>query len=73
MSTMVVEVSPEQEKALEGLFQCMEVSYQTITPKGDFWDELSANTKNRIQKGLDDVEAGRFTPFQTVIKQHLAQ
>ena len=52
MSTMVVEVSSEQEEALEGLFQCMEVSYQTITPKGDFWDELSANTKNHIQKGL---------------------
>ena len=52
MSTMVVEVSPEQEKALEGLFQCMEVSYQTITPKGDFWDELSANSKTVSKKDL---------------------
>lgn len=73
MSTMVLEVSPEQKKVLEGLLKYMDVSYETINPKGDFWNELSHHTKERIQKGINDVEQGKFSPFQSVIKDLLIQ
>ncbi|MDZ7936407.1 MAG: hypothetical protein U5M51_15890 [Emticicia sp.] len=63
MSTMVLEVSPEQEKALEGLLKYMDVAYQTISPKGDFWNELSPYTKERIQKGLDDARCRKIFAF----------
>jgi hypothetical protein len=72
-STMVLDVSPEQEKALEGLLKYMDVSYQTINPKGDFWNELSHHTKERVEKGLNDVETEKYSSFQTVIKELLTR
>jgi hypothetical protein len=73
MSTMVLEVSPEQKKALEGLLKYMDVSYETINPKGDFWNELSDHAKERIQKGINDVEEEKYSSFQSVIKELLTQ
>jgi len=73
MSTMILDVDPEQEKALEGLLSCMDISFQTITPKNDFWDELSEHTKNRIQKGLDDAQAGRYSSLKSVVEKLINQ
>ena len=51
----------------------MDVSYQTITPQKDFWENLSPAAQKRIQQGLDDVEAGRYSSLQSVMEQLLSK
>ena len=61
MSTLVLTVDDEQEKVLETLFQYMAVSFQKVSPADDFWDSLSPHAQERIQRGLADAEAGRYS------------
>jgi predicted transcriptional regulator len=39
--------------------------------KKDFWDELTAEQQDEINKGIDDFENGRFYSFDEVMKKHL--
>lgn len=73
MSTLVLEVNQEQEKVLESLLQYMKISFQKIPTNADFRDSLSPYTKERVEKGLADAEAGNYTPAQDYLKQLLAQ
>jgi predicted transcriptional regulator len=41
------------------------------TEKKDFWDELTEEQKNEINKGIEDFENGRVYSYEEVIKNHL--
>lgn len=69
MSTLVLTVNSEQEKVLESLLQYMNVSFQKITPTDDFWDSLSPYAQDRIQRGLADAAAGRYSPAHPFLDQ----
>ncbi len=73
MSTLVLDVNKEQEQILEGLLQYMNISFQKIAPSEDFWDSLSSSTKTRIEKGLSDVEKGKYSSAKSVISEMLAK
>jgi len=36
----------------------------------DWWNELSGSQKKGIERGLKDIEEGRFTPHDEVIKKY---
>lgn len=67
MSMLILEVNTEQEKVLGGLLKYMDISFEKVKPKGDFWDSLAPKTQEKIQKGLADADAGRFSPAKSVI------
>ncbi|MER0442111.1 hypothetical protein [Emticicia sp. W12TSBA100-4] len=73
MSTLILEVNSEQEKVLEGLLKYMDISFEKVKPKGDFWDSISPNVKERIQKGLDDADAGRYSSANDFIGKLIAE
>ena len=73
MSTLILEVNSEQEKVLEGLLKYMDISFEKVKPKGDFWDSISPIVKERIQKGLDDADAGRFSSAKDFIGKLIAE
>jgi hypothetical protein len=69
MSTLVITVNPEQEKVLESLLQYMNVSFQKVSPTDDFWELLSPYAQERIQQGLTDATAGRYSPAHPFLDQ----
>ena len=71
MSTLLLEIDSEQEKALESLLSYMKISFQKISSDTDFWDSLSPHTKERIQKGMADAETGNFTNAKAFLSQLL--
>ncbi|WP_305951903.1 hypothetical protein [Emticicia oligotrophica] len=73
MSTLILEVNSEQEKVLESLLKYMDISFEKVKPKGDFWDSISPNVKERIQKGLDDADAGRYSSANDFIGKLIAE
>lgn len=73
MSTLVLDVNQEQEKVLETLLQYMNISFQKVSSNEDFWNSLSVQAKARIEKGLADAKAGRYSPAKDYLKQLLAQ
>jgi len=52
-------------------FKSMLVHNQTITQ--DFWDYLSEKQKANIQKGLADVDAGRFSDSKSFLKRLMSK
>jgi hypothetical protein len=36
----------------------------------DFWNTLTANEKEEIQKGIDELERGEIYPYEAVMKKH---
>ena len=48
-------------------------SIEKVKPKGDFWDSISPIVKERIQKGLDDADAGRFSSAKDFIGKLIAE
>jgi len=64
MSTLVLTVNTEQEKVLESLLEYMNVSFEKVVSTDDFWDTLSPYAQERIQQGLADAEAGRYSSAQ---------
>lgn len=38
--------------------------------RSDWWDDLTADQKLAIQKGLKDIEEGRVTPHEDVKKKY---
>lgn len=73
MSTLVLDVNQEQEKVLEGLLQYMNISFQKVNTSEDFWDSLSPSVKKRIEQGLADVDAGRYSPAKSVIERLMSE
>lgn len=71
MSTLILEVNTEQERILEGLLKYMEVSFQKVNNKDDFWLKLSPEVKNRIEKGLEDSNKGNYSSAKTFIENLL--
>jgi predicted transcriptional regulator len=41
-----------------------------VEQQSDWWDELTEAEKASINKGLKDVEAGRVTPHEIVMKKY---
>ncbi|WP_158561218.1 hypothetical protein [Emticicia sp. C21] len=39
----------------------------------DFWDSLSPRVKERIEQGLADVDAGRYSPIKPVIERLMSE
>jgi hypothetical protein len=58
MSTMILEVNNEQEQILEGLLKYMDVAFQKVNNREDFWLKLSYEAKGRIQKVLLNTDKG---------------
>ena len=73
MSALLLEIDNEQEKALESLLSYMKISFHKISSDTDFWESLSATTKERIQKGMVDAETGNFTNAKAFLSQLLEQ
>ncbi|MCP9770378.1 hypothetical protein EGI22_20925 [Lacihabitans sp. LS3-19] len=71
MSTLILEVNTEQERILEGLLKYLEVSFQKVNNKDDFWLKLSPEVKNRIEKGLEDSNKGNYFSAKTFIENLL--
>lgn len=69
MSTLVLNVNPEQEKVLESLLQYMNVKFEKVSSSDDFWESLSPHAQERIQRGLADAEAGRYAPVQAFLEK----
>ncbi len=65
MSTLLIDVDPEQEKVLETLLTYMEISYQKLPSPA--WDDLPDTTQERVDKGLADAEKERYSPAKTVL------
>ena len=47
----------------------MAVNFQKVSPADDFWDSLSPHAQERIQRGLADAEAGRYSSAQSFLDQ----
>lgn len=73
MSTLLLEIDNEQEKALESLLNYMKISFHKISTDVDFWDTLSPHTKSRIQQGIIDSETGNFTSAKVFLNQLLEE
>jgi len=41
-----------------------------VNAEKDWWDDLSEEAKDSIEKGLEDVKAGRVTPHKEVMKRY---
>ena len=65
---MILEVNTEQERILEGLLKYMEVSFQKVNLKDDFWLKLSPEAKGRIEKGLEDTEKGKYSSAKSYLE-----
>ena len=73
MSTLILNVNSEQEKILEGLLNYMEVPFQKVSNSDDFWLQLSVGVKERIEKGLRDVDNERLSSAKTYLGNLLEQ
>ncbi len=71
MSTMILEVNNEQEQILEGLLKYMDVSFQKVNNKEDFWLKLSEEAKGRIQKGLLNTDKGEYSSAKSFLENLL--
>ncbi len=71
MSTMILEVNNEQEQILEGLLKYMDVSFQKVNNKEDFWLKLSEEAKGRIQKGLLNTDEGEYSSAKSFLENLL--
>ncbi len=69
MSTLIVDVDQEQEKVLETLLAYMGASYQKVESSADFWNQLSPAMRQRIDNGLSDAHAGRYTSAAVILNQ----
>ncbi len=69
MSTLVLTVDAAQEKVLETLLNYMDVRFEKVSSTDDFWDALSPDAQQRIQKGLADAEAGRYSSAHSFLDQ----
>jgi trehalose-6-phosphate synthase len=71
MSTMILDVNNEQEQILDGLLKYMDVSFQKINNRADFWLKLSEETKSRIQKGLLNTDKGEYSSAKCFLENLL--
>ena len=53
------------EKMIKMVFAMLEVDAQK-----DWWDEISDSAKNSIERGLKDIEMGKVTPHNEVMKKY---
>jgi predicted transcriptional regulator len=53
------------EKTIKMVFAMLEVDAQK-----DWWDEISDSAKNSIERGLKDIEMGKVTPHNEVMKKY---
>lgn len=38
--------------------------------QSDFWNELTVEEQARIESGINDLDAGRKTPYESIIAGH---
>lgn len=43
---------------------------EKLKEQSDFWNELTAEEKARIEEGINDLDAGRKTPYESIIASH---
>ncbi|WP_452232898.1 hypothetical protein [Lacinutrix sp. MEBiC02595] len=41
-----------------------------IKEKNDFWDDLSAEQQSEIELGLHQINEGKVTDYETIMKKH---
>ncbi len=58
-------IDTADEKTVKMIHAMLEVEQES-----DWWDELSEEAKASIERGLKDVEAGRVTPHEVVMKKY---
>lgn len=37
--------------------------------KGDFWEELSQEQKDKIQQGIEEFDRGEFVSYETIVSK----
>lgn len=53
------------EKTIRMVYAMLEVDSEK-----DWWDDLSADAKKSIERGLDDIKKGKVTSHEEVIKKY---
>jgi predicted transcriptional regulator len=53
------------EKTIKMVFAILEVDAEK-----DWWDDLSDDAKQSIERGLQDIENGKITPHEEVMKKY---
>jgi len=53
------------EKTIKMVFAILEVDAEK-----DWWDDLSDDAKQSIERGLQDIENGKITPHEKVMKKY---
>jgi hypothetical protein len=43
---------------------------EKIKEQSDFWNELTAEEQAKIEDGIKDLNAGRKTPYESIIAGH---
>ncbi len=43
---------------------------EKLKEQSDFWDELTPEEQVRIESGIEDLDAGRKTPYESIIAAH---
>ncbi|TVR37766.1 MAG: hypothetical protein EA392_11785 [Cryomorphaceae bacterium] len=43
---------------------------EKIKEQSDFWNELTADEQAKIEDGIKDLDAGRKTPYESIIAAH---
>lgn len=43
---------------------------EKLKDQSDFWDELTPEEQARIENGIQDLDAGRKTPYESIIAGH---
>ena len=52
------------------LQQLKMIKEQSITAQQDWWDTISSEERQSIERGLEDSEEGRTTPHSEVMKRY---
>ena len=53
------------EKTIKMVFAMLEVDAEK-----DWWDDISDEAKKSVERGLQDIENGRVTPHEEVMKRY---
>jgi hypothetical protein len=43
---------------------------EKLKDQSDFWNELTAEEQAKIEDGIKDLDAGRKTPYESIIAGH---
>ena len=48
----------------------MDTQVKKLKDQSDYWNNLTTEEKTRIEVGINDLDAGRKTPYEAIIASH---